>query len=344
MRLQKLSSMILTAAVAASLVLGAVPAFADPVNWVGENNGFWDIAANWSPASPVAADNALLSSFDTELRSGDFNVLSLNGTGRFTLSGGSLTFTNASSVGAFDMTGGVIDGVGALSISGASNWTGGDMNGAGSTTFNGDLALSGNNTRYIQQRAVNFAVTTTWTGGSFYTAFGAALTNSGAFLDQNTGNVSISNPYGVADSSFVNTGTYTKSGAGATSIGIGFSNAGVVNVNVGTLSLSGGGSSSGSFDVASGATLNFAGGTHDLSGLVTGTGTSRMLVSSGTVNAASIQLGTLSIGSGATVTIQAIPGGPLSDTIATVPEPSTLVLLAAAFLMLAYFRARKCVK
>ncbi|MCC6124147.1 MAG: autotransporter-associated beta strand repeat-containing protein [Pirellulales bacterium] len=280
MRLQKTSSMLPAAALAASLVLNPLPAFASSVDWVGANNGYWDVAANWNPASPVATDNVLLGGFDTELRSGSFDILSLAGTGRLTLSGGSLAFAAASSVGSLDMTGGTIDGVGALSISGASAWTGGNMNGAGSTTFNGDLAIGGN-VHNITSRAVNFAAATTWTGGDIAIAYAATLTNTGAFLDQNAGNVSNYQWFG-SGASFVNAGTYTKTGAGDTTFSIPFSNAGIVNVNAGTLALSGGTNSSGSFNVASGATLQFSGGTHTL-GTVTGTGL--MLVSGGTVNA-----------------------------------------------------------
>jgi len=76
----------------------------------------------------------------------------------------------------------------------------------------------------------------------------------------------------------------------------------------------------------------------NLSGGITG---SHVLEVDNNLIATSIQVDTLTIGSGATVTIQAIPGGPLSGTITAVPEPSTLALLAAAFLLLAYSWARK---
>jgi autotransporter-associated beta strand protein len=57
------------------------------------------------------------------------------------------------------------------------------------------------------------------------------------------------------------------------------------------------------------------------------------------LTATSIQVDTLTIGSGATVTIQAIPGGPmaLSENLTSVPEPSTLALLGiGAIILLAY--------
>ncbi|MGD0383102.1 MAG: PEP-CTERM sorting domain-containing protein, partial [Thermoguttaceae bacterium] len=90
---------------------------------------------------------------------------------------------------------------------------------------------------------------------------------------------------------------------------------------------------------AASATFEAADGTHVV-GDITGSGTTRV-DSGASLTAASISQGTLTIGSGTTFAIQAIPGGPLSDTITAVPEPSTLALLAAAFLMLAYSRERK---
>jgi hypothetical protein len=43
-----------------------------------------------------------------------------------------------------------------------------------------------------------------------------------------------------------------------------------------------------------------------------------------------INTNTLTIGSGATVTIQAISGGPLAETMESVPEPSSATLFAVA--------------
>jgi autotransporter-associated beta strand protein len=51
------------------------------------------------------------------------------------------------------------------------------------------------------------------------------------------------------------------------------------------------------------------------------------------LTAQSIKQDTLTIGSGATVTISPIPGGPLSGTMLPVPEPSVFVLLACALVV-----------
>jgi autotransporter-associated beta strand protein len=68
-----------------------------------------------------------------------------------------------------------------------------------------------------------------------------------------------------------------------------------------------------------------------------------MNVLGGNLTANSINVNTLTIGSGATVTIQAIPGGPSGYTIAPVPEPSTLVFLGfGAISLIGYtWRRRK---
>jgi probable HAF family extracellular repeat protein len=82
-------------------------------------------------------------------------------------------------------------------------------------------------------------------------------------------------------------------------------------------------------------------GTLNLSGGITG---SHVLEVDNNLTATSIQVDTLTIGSGATVTIQAIPGGPLalSDNLSSVPEPSTVILLGiGAISLLAYAWRRR---
>jgi hypothetical protein len=83
-------------------------------------------------------------------------------------------------------------------------------------------------------------------------------------------------------------------------------------------------------------------GTLSLSGGVSGSHAMNIL--GGNVSAASINVNTLTIGSGVTVTIQPIPGGPLAlnDNLQSVPEPSILALLGINFVgLLAYSRRRR---
>ncbi|MGD0384421.1 MAG: PEP-CTERM sorting domain-containing protein [Thermoguttaceae bacterium] len=65
-------------------------------------------------------------------------------------------------------------------------------------------------------------------------------------------------------------------------------------------------------------------GTLDLSGGITGSHDLEVDIN---LTATSIQVDTLTIDPGATLTIQAIPDGPLGSAITAVPEPSTLILL-----------------
>jgi hypothetical protein len=75
-------------------------------------------------------------------------------------------------------------------------------------------------------------------------------------------------------------------------------------------------------------------GTLNLSGGITG---SHNLEVDLDLTATSIQVDTLTIDAGATVTIQAIPGGPLAlnDSLKSVPEPSSFILLGIGVISLA---------
>jgi hypothetical protein len=78
-------------------------------------------------------------------------------------------------------------------------------------------------------------------------------------------------------------------------------------------------------------------GTLSLSGGITG---SYDLAVETNLTATSIQVDTLTLGAGATVTIQAIPGGPLGNTITAIPEPSTFVLLGMGVISLLVYAWR----
>jgi autotransporter-associated beta strand protein len=71
-------------------------------------------------------------------------------------------------------------------------------------------------------------------------------------------------------------------------------------------------------------------GTLNLSGGITGP---HDLEVANNLTATSIQVDTLTIDTGATVTIAAIPSGPLGNPISPAPEPSALVLLSIAFIL-----------
>ena len=86
-------------------------------------------------------------------------------------------------------------------------------------------------------------------------------------------------------------------------------------------------------NVTGGGTLNLSGGISGAYGLD---------LLSGNLTAKSLQVATLTLGAGTTLTISAIPGGPSGTGLIPVPEPSSIVMAAlAALLAIAYARTRR---
>jgi hypothetical protein len=130
----------------ATLTLGVcTAAYPADVTWTGNAGAaspFWDLPNNWSAGLPAAGDNALIgAAFHPEFRSGTVSINSLQASGTFLMSGGSLSFANNSFIdGVFRLSGGQIGGAGALAAGGA-NWTNGTMTRAGTTTLTGTVNL-----------------------------------------------------------------------------------------------------------------------------------------------------------------------------------------------------------
>jgi len=146
--------------VAAIVALGISSSQAAPVTWVGQAlNPFWDLADNWNPGLPGAADDALLGAFNTNFRSGVVAVGSFTGSGTLTVSGGQLSVTTGSSTGGL-----TIDSGAALRFAGNSSNT--HTINTASTTIEGTLSITGDN-------FVNFTAAHTMGGsGTFQHSFG----------------------------------------------------------------------------------------------------------------------------------------------------------------------------
>ena len=112
---------------------------------------------------------------------------------------------------------------------------------------------------------------------------------------------------------------------------------GATTINAGTLQLSGAGTIG---NVANSATFEVLAGSHT-AGNVSGAG-STLLDANAALTATSVVQNTLTIGTGATLTIAAIPGGPSSGlgSISPVPEPSTWAMLMLAAMGLGIYRRR----
>lgn len=121
-----------------------------------------------------------------------------------------------------------------------------------------------------------------------------------------------------------NQGNVTLDGAGST-----FAKINALANNQGSFSVFDGRNFATLADLANSGTLSVgAGSEFDVTGNLTGTGNT---IVNGVLTANSIVQNTLTLGAGAMVTINPIPGGPLGDgTIQPVPEPGTFVMLLMA--------------
>jgi hypothetical protein len=195
---------------------------------------------------------------------------------------------------------------------------------------------------------------------SISTGSGAALFNFGGGTLQASGNITTTIPMtltGIGGNANVNT-----IGHWVSLFGLVFGSGGLNKLGTGTLAFAGGIDVSNTtlFNVQSGkailervnindtdlnittaesATFEIVNCAHTV-GVISGNGTT--LVDNGaSLSVASISQNILTMGSGATLTIQAIPGGMQSGTISPVPEPSVLLLLAGVLIWQASAFAKK---
>ncbi|WP_457422988.1 beta strand repeat-containing protein [Roseateles sp. P5_E7] len=233
-------------ALAAALAVCAMPA--QPTTFTFSSNvpnATWDLAGNWSPRFlPGVSDIAKLGAHDVTVRSAvDLSISSFTGTGTLGVTGSSLSFAAASTIGTLNVSGGTLTGAGTLAVANASSWTGGTMSGTGSTTFSGELAigaLTGSTTQTLVQRSLILDGGSKWAERSTITlSNGATLTNNAGHTFDDQGYATKSITSSGAGNSFVNAGTYKKSGAGFTTINTAFTNSGTLALENGFLTLAG---------------------------------------------------------------------------------------------------------
>ena len=185
---------------------------------------------------------------------------------------------------------------------------------AGKLTLNSITNNSGNaNTRYVYLQGVGEGLVQGTIGNG--TGTGAVnLIKDGAGM----WTLSALNTY--SGDTTVNGGTLTIAGGidqtGTSLIDIQSGTAVLETVNVNKTNLN--------INTAALATFEVVNGTHTV-GAISGSGTTQ-IDAGASLTVASIYQDTLIFGSGAKLNIQAIPGGLQGNTIAPVPEPSTLVL------------------
>jgi fibronectin-binding autotransporter adhesin len=246
-------------------------------------------------------------------------ILQINNPG--IVSGGTLTFSGS---------GGLIkSGTGTICLSGNTTWAGSPIISSG--------------TWQINNSSLNASLGTLNIGNiSLYppnvTLIGAAATlNNSALTINQMGPLQLNNNVTLSGIPLVinGAGTLTKSGAGTLTL-INNSYTGSTVFNNGTLQL-GGLINPGALTIGSGA-LTISSGIHTLQG-ISGSGALTIAPGTDTLVASSVKTETLTIGAGATLTISALPGGPIGggslvtvNSLHPIPEPSVMVLLSIAAL------------
>ncbi len=265
----------LRVAAVAVFLLPASASLSGPVSWVTDADSYWEIVPNWSsnPLLPGALDDVTIGVGGATVRTithwtGTDTINSLSCNENIALSGGSLSISQASSIGGqLLLSSGTFTGAGDLTVTGGINWTDGTMSGTGRTVIapGGVLSLSPSSTNPLTlSRAIENNGAANWTWASTTNATcslnlsnGAVFNNTGVFSASNVSGFTLMS--GSGGSSFNNAGTFNRSGSGSTTISMPFNNTGTVNVQGGTLALSGGGASSGTFTVDVAGTLQLLG-------------------------------------------------------------------------------------
>src|SRR5262249_36228202 len=149
------------------------------------------------------------------------------------------TLNGASSLqGALNQTGGILNGTGAVTITGLATWTAGTMSGAATTNANGGMSLpSGQITLDTRTLNVSGATTSGNTSGNTLLLQNGAVVNNLAgsiwTIVASSGNSIAAN--GGTGNTFNNAGTFQMNGGTTHTVSAIFNNTGSVNANAGTL-------------------------------------------------------------------------------------------------------------
>jgi uncharacterized repeat protein (TIGR01451 family) len=201
------------------------------------------------------------------------------------ITNGILNLNANGSIGALDLQGGTLNGLGVVTVTTSASWSGGTMSGPGTTIFNSGVtaAFSGSNSyMLIDTRTVTNNGTINYAAAPYYLYFqnGGTLNNAGTFL---IGNDQYIYSYSLADT-INNSGTWSKiAGTGDTEVYPAFVNSGSVNVTAGEMTLRRGGTQSGPFNVTSPGILDFA-GTNSITAASSLSGSGTYRFSSGTTD------------------------------------------------------------
>ncbi|MEO8378993.1 MAG: hypothetical protein ABI779_04940 [Acidobacteriota bacterium] len=267
------------------------------IHW-NTGNGNWENGANWSPTIvPTSTDDAYIDApgtytvgINTIASVASVQVGAATGTQILSIpTSQSLTFTNASSVGAngtISFSGINLGGSGLLGVTGTLDWNSGALSGAGGVTINsgGTLNLATPASKFITSSLLTIAsgANAYWTGGQINLVTGGAVDNFGLFeckTDQAFAD-------GGAPGTFDNAGTFRKSitGGSTTFNNVTFNhNGGTVDMLTGTLDLAGG-TASAPFTLAVGTSVLVNDNTYDFATGTGVTGAGKVHINGGTLN------------------------------------------------------------
>jgi Passenger-associated-transport-repeat len=256
--------------------------------------------------------------------------ISMFGTGTFTQTGGTHTATinltwGYSSSGTYNLNGGtlILKGLSKGNGTAAFNFGGGTLRANGIIMNSTPMTLTGiGGDANIDSAGTSF----TWSG---------VLSGIGGLTKLGSGKMTLSALNTYSGNTTVKGGTLDIAG------GIGAGGTSLIDIQSGaaTFKTTPINKSSLNINTAALTTFEVVNCAHTV-GAISGGGITQVDAGA-SLTAASINQGTLTIGSGATVTIQAIPGGPQSGPITSVPEPNTCILLGTAFIMLCYAWTKK---
>jgi hypothetical protein len=267
----------------------------------------------------ASGTNSISSNLYLGYSSGSSGTYYLGGTGQLT---SNYEYIGDYGKGTFTQTGGT------NSIS-SYLYLGANSSSSGTYNLNGGTLILKSLSKGSGAATFNFGGGTLQASGDFTTSLPMTLTGNGGNANVDTAG------YAVTLSGILSgTGGLNKLGSGTLifSGGIGTGGTSLIDVQSGTLVLKTTNVSKENLNITTAelATFEVVDGTHVV-GAITGSGITK-IDSGANLTATSINQAIVTLGIGARITIQSIPGGPSAGNITPVPEPATLGLLAMGFL------------
>jgi RHS repeat-associated protein len=267
------------------------------IEWNSDNNGFWDVASNWSPAVvPGATDDVVINRVSANptitIRSGANSVRSISSAETIAFTGGSLAVSASSTLSSgliFNSSSASLVANAPIDILGSSTWIGGTFGGTGAVTNLGSILAQGTGAKVVSGTLIN--------QGTITSVGSEGVGLSGAIQNQATGLYDLQGSASFGGSGrFTNYGTFRKSVSTLEAIPQSFFDniGGTIDVRTGTLNMRVGNGTSpanssyqaGLFQVSSGAVLDLTGGrVMDFSGTLTGSGGGVVRMGTGTLKA-----------------------------------------------------------